>query len=304
MGYYQLFILSSVGVLTFIVVFLSLISKKKFSPMQGMVISMFFGMNTGLTIGVLLGGTFQGNLFLSTIVSMAIGMLAGLLCGICFTILSMLEGLMAGLMGGMMGAMLGEMVIEEQLIDLIRIFLLLSITTIFLFVLFQQPKNQKTKNNLWLLKPILLATSILIFIVVEDSLAKKQIGSIFKEFSQSHSNHSVNMKGNTEQVISIQAEKMKYSLSNIEVKKDQQVTLILENLDPVEHDIEFNTTFYETKNGSQHKNHSNKDFIHLHAQPQTSSKQSFVMTKSGIYEYYCTIAGHKELGIVGRVIVK
>ncbi|WP_391201552.1 hypothetical protein [Psychrobacillus sp. L4] len=147
MGYYQLFILASITVLTLIIVILARKSKKIFNPMQGMITSMFFGMNIGLTAGVLLGVTFQGNLFLSTILSMSIGMLAGSLCGGYFGILAVLEGLMAGLMGGMMGAMLGEMINQEQSISLIRIFLIISITTIFLFFLLPHQKNQKSKNK-------------------------------------------------------------------------------------------------------------------------------------------------------------
>ncbi|MFY3790238.1 hypothetical protein ACOQFO_00725 [Ureibacillus sp. MALMAid1270] len=165
MGYYQLFILVSLLILTVIVILLSRILKKNIKPMHGMSIIMFYSMNFGLTIGTLFGGLFQGNLFLSTVVSILSGLIIGLICGSVFGILAALEGIMSGLMGGMMGAMLGEMVSLEQIIPLVRIFLLLSILTIFLFAIFSKRNNLKdTSNKFWVLKPLVILALISFYI--------------------------------------------------------------------------------------------------------------------------------------------
>ncbi|WP_208859815.1 hypothetical protein [Sporosarcina ureae] len=173
MGNYEIFILGSLGLLTLIVVTLAIIWRKRFRTMHGMMISMFFGMNVGLTAGVLFGVTYQGDLYFSTILSMTIGILAGALCGFCFGILCVIEGVMAGLMGGMMGAMLGEMIIVNQSINLIKIFLFLSISTIFVITILKSSKGTKIENKRWFLKPVLLSVFIAVYIISGNSFAEE-----------------------------------------------------------------------------------------------------------------------------------
>ncbi|MCK1998342.1 plastocyanin/azurin family copper-binding protein [Psychrobacillus psychrodurans] len=303
-----MFILASLTVLTLIILLLARHSKKIFNPMQGMVTSMFFGMNIGLTAGVLLGVTLQGNLFLSTILSMAIGILAGSICGRYFGILSILEGIMSGLMGGMMGAMVGEMINQEQSMSLIRLFLLISITTIFLFFLLPHKKNQKIENKIWLLKPIILAASIIFYFVGGVSFAEKQVSSISTtpSPSQDHNDHSNNVENkieNNSKVITIQAENMKYSLTEIVLKKNQPITVVLENMDNVEHDIEMKIPTLNSSSESTHNHGTEENLIHLHAEPNSSEQLTFTPVGTGVYKYICTIPGHKESGMVGQVLV-
>lgn len=305
MGYYQIFILASLVGLALIVFILARISQSIFNPMQGMVTSMFFGMNIGLTAGILLGVTFQGNLFLSTILSMGIGMLAGSICGRYFGVLSVLEGVMSGLMGGMMGAMLGEMISEEQSIALIRIFLLLSITTIFLFFLLPDKKNQKIQNKRWLLKPVILAFSIIFYFIGGVSLAENQMSSISKDSISEHQNHTNSEANNTNknsQVITIQAKNMKYSITEVFIEKNQPVTFVLENLDNIEHDIEIKIPTLND-NDLKHNHDTKESLIHLHAEPKSTENLTFTPVGTGVYEYICTIPGHKESGMVGQVLV-
>lgn len=306
MGNYELFILVSLSLLTFVVITLAVIWKRKIRKMQGMVISMFFGMNVGLTAGVLLGVTYQGNLYLSTILSIVIGILAGAVCGFCFGLLSVLEGVMAGLMGGMMGAMLGEMINLHESFNLIQIFLFLSISTIFLIVILKTPENSKLKNKRWLIKPLLLALFIAVYMITGHSLAKVNEKVIHPELQHSsHSSTSNNIEefNNSSQVIAIEALKMEYSKSQIIVEKDRPVTLTLTNLDQVEHDIEIRTSSFSMLKGQKHNHEGNKDFLHLHATPESMDSITFTLTESGVYEFYCTIPGHKELGMIGRIIV-
>jgi len=43
--------------------------------------------------------------------------------------------------------------------------------------------------------------------------------------------------------------------------------------------------------------------LHLHATPENTETLTFTLTESGVYEFYCTVPGHKELGMIGQFIV-
>lgn len=180
MGYYQLFILGSLFLLTIIVLIQSRMFKRKVTPMEGMMISMYFSMNLSLTVGVLFGFTYQGDLYLSTMLSIFIGIFVGLLCGSNFGILSVLDGVMAGVMGGMMGAMLGGMVTsQDQIVPLVRIFLFLSISTIFLFAIFdKRTKLKETNSKYWFVKPLVLTILISFYFIGWVSYAERQFNSV------------------------------------------------------------------------------------------------------------------------------
>ncbi|ARK24117.1 copper-binding protein [Sporosarcina sp. P37] len=297
MGYYHFFVLGSLGLLTFIVVIWAVNLKKTIGIMRGMIISMFYGMNVGLTAGVLLGVTYQGDLFLSTIFSITIGVLAGSLCGLCFGMLSVLEGFMAGLMGGMMGAMVGEMIRVDQSISLIQIFLLLSFSTLFVIPILKTPKGSKVKSKKWILKPLTLATFTFLTVMGSNSIAERFEGQ--KELP-SKTIESAHNKGQT---IVLETADMKYSRNKIIVEKDKLVTLTLKNLDNIEHDIEIRTSSFNMITQSKHNHGESKGLIHLHALPENTETLSFTITEAGIYEFYCTIPGHKEVGMIGQFIV-
>ena len=304
LGFYHLFVLSSLGILALIVFSFAHKWKSFLTPMQGMIISMFFGMNIGLTAGVLLGVMFQGNLFQSTILSMIIGLLAGVLCGAFFGIISLLEGLMAGLMGGMMGAMLGEMIQADQSIYLIRIFLFLSITTIYLFVIITSTKSQKVKSKLWLLNPILLGAFITLYFVWGVSYAEREMVGLTKLSTHNTYSNTTKIKQTDINVITIQAQDMKYSQTEIILEENKPVRLLLNNIDKVDHDIETKMPILQENKNSHHNHGTDNDSLHLHSEAKSTEVLSFTPIEAGTYEFVCTLPGHKELGMVGRFIVK
>ncbi|MBX8947044.1 MULTISPECIES: cupredoxin domain-containing protein [Lysinibacillus] len=308
MGFYQMFVLVSLMFLLLIVIMVSRIMKKTIKPMQGMTISMFFSMNVGLTLGILFGVTFQGNLFYSTIISIILGASIGFLSGCNFGLLPMLEGLMAGLMAGMMGAMLGEMVDGGQSIVLIRIFLLLSIFTIFLFALLPS-KSQKTfQSQMGFLTPFFFSVFILFYFFGGIPFAEKQINFIKDSSLVDHNLHS-NAQNKLEKkeikIISIETENMKYSPSEVILEKNQPVSLELINKDNIEHDIEVTIPTSNTISSNNHVHHKKEEnMIHLHVGPKNTEKMSFTPINTGEYQFVCTIPGHKELGMVGKFIIK
>ena len=299
MEFFQKFILVSLIGLTLVVILLTKRTKKEITTMQGMTISMFYSMNIGLTVGVLFGVTFQGNLFYSTILSIIVGTIAGVLIGYNLGFVSILEGIMAGLMGGMMGAMLGEMINGQQSIVLIRIFLLLSVSTIFLFFIFPKGNSQKKiQEKIWLFKPLLLASLIAIYFIGAVTYAEKQVNFTTEptlHSNESHTNITENKQVQGSKDIIILTENMKYSTSKIALKKNEPVTLTITNQDSVEHDFEVIIPF-ETANGKSDsgQDSTQEDMIHLHAGPNDTQSISFTPIESGSFEFICTIPGHKE----------
>lgn len=261
-----------------------------------MMLSMIIGTNIGLTVGVLLGSSYQGNLFYSTIYSIVAGVLVGTTCGIILGVLPLLEGFMGGLMGGMMGAMLGEMLTQEESFMIINLLLTLSVSVLFLFPIIAIPSKKDTQlqNKKWLIKPFSAFLFLVIYLIIGNQIDK---GMIFSKSEQKES-HQLEIS------IDVQPLQFTYNPSKIVLKKGQRVSVTLKNYDSIEHDLEIKN--FPTKNEitENHKGHSIKNpDLHLHAPAEEQIEMAFTPTQTGTYEFYCTIPGHKEKGMVGLIIV-
>lgn len=49
--------------------------------------------------------------------------------------------------------------------------------------------------------------------------------------------------------------------------------------------------------------HHHEGVIAAHADPGTTATVMFTPTKAGEYDFTCTISGHKEAGMVGKLVV-
>ncbi|WP_429875531.1 plastocyanin/azurin family copper-binding protein [Fictibacillus sp. NRS-1165] len=102
-------------------------------------------------------------------------------------------------------------------------------------------------------------------------------------------------------------QKQYVSFVRTRLKRNEKITLTLINHDAIEHDIEISPFLYQTFNGghnssSSHTQHSKKDnVLHLHASSKTTNQLTFVPKIQGTYQFYCTIPGHKELGMIGHI---
>lgn len=294
-------LIGMLAVLTVGILVLAKLRQSKFGPMHGMIVSMYYAMNVGLTAGVLYGVLHQGNLFFSTLAAMAIGMLAGTLCGLCFGMLSIIEGIMAGIMGGMMGAMLGEMIQPDQSNLFIQFFLLLSVSTVFIILIATSAKDTPVQSKQWMLKPLSLLVACVLFLVIANSYTTKN-GTLPQVTHNNHGSASESVDRHDQQ-ITVVTKEMKYSLNEILVEKNVPVILTMDNLDTVEHDIEIRTdAFMELGDSHQHHGASN-NWLHLHTAPFAKETLRFQVEESGVYEFYCTIPGHKEQGMRGQLIV-
>jgi uncharacterized cupredoxin-like copper-binding protein len=312
---YPLFISITLFLLVLVCIIMGKILKDRLHSMSYMMISMYTGMSIGLTLGVMFGALYQGDLFYSTLLSMGMGAAAGMLIGIIHSPISCIEGLMAGLMGGMMGAMLGEMISTNESILILKILSVLSLCSIFLFFVFQRTTPQQyliTKK--WLFKPMTVFVVILAFLIIGEllfkpaslphtELPKDQTGQ-----QSQHNHNSSNSSNHSEeaQIIKIIASDMRYQPSIITVSKDKTSTIVLQNDDQIEHDIEvkgITANVPGSPDGHDHHSSQSNGSLHLHAQANSSSKLEFFPTEKGVYEFFCTVPGHKESGMSGTLIV-
>lgn len=311
-------IISVVLTLLVLISFLiSLFNRKQISKMGGMMTSMCIGMGVGLTVGVLVGILFQGDLFTSTIISMGLGMLTGLIVGLPLSTFAILDGIFAGLMGGMMGAMLGEMIPLSEGIQLVQILLAITLcTTVIIFTnLLKASSNEKINNWKWFTRPVLTFIVLLLFFIIIDKIDITS-SKIQPNAQHNHGEHSESEESEksekVENVIDIVAPGNTYEPNQITISKLEPVTIRFSNTDTVEHDLEIRHIPIKISDSSHHADHehnseqhksSTNTTIHLHATPNNTASLTFQPLEKGIYEFYCTIPGHKENGMVGSLIV-
>lgn len=312
MNSFYYFVMLTLSLMFIIAVIMSHNYKSRLRVMSGMILSMSIGTSVGLTVGVLFGSLYQGNLFYSTLYSVLAGILAGATFGLVFGVLPSLEGFMGGLMGGMMGAMLGEMITNDQSIIVMNLFLTLSVSILFLFPILSVSSNKEEKihTKKWLFNPLFILFFLTTYLLLGNQLDKQMILS--NSSSPKQQSHHLNpndellQKENQqlELTINVQPSQFSYDPSKITVKKGQTVSLILNNEDSIDHDIEINDIPFDQNRNDNHKGHINKkaDF-HLHAAAKKQTKLTFTPLKQGTYEFFCTIPGHKEKGMTGFLII-
>ncbi|MCC6176356.1 MAG: cupredoxin domain-containing protein [Chloroflexi bacterium] len=78
----------------------------------------------------------------------------------------------------------------------------------------------------------------------------------------------------------------KFTPDTLKVSAGNPVTLVLENKGLIEHDFHVGTFD-----------------VHVHAQPRATVQKTVTFDRPGTYEYDCTIPGHKEAGMKGKIVV-
>ena len=103
----------------------------------------------------------------------------------------------------------------------------------------------------------------------------------------------------------------RFEPSVVEVPVGHRVKLTLVNDGLVEHDVEIvgvpandievvgAAEGHERLGGGHHE----EDVVAAHAEPGTPATVIFTVTEAGEYEFACTIPGHKEAGMVGKLVV-
>ena len=109
--------------------------------------------------------------------------------------------------------------------------------------------------------------------------------------------------------ISIDLKEFAFQPSEIEVPQGALVRVILRNSGTIEHDWavqEIDVTTFNAGPQAGHDMHAMTNAPKLHAATQVgqTARLEFRPEKAGTYEILCTVAGHKEAGMKGRLIVK
>jgi uncharacterized cupredoxin-like copper-binding protein len=113
------------------------------------------------------------------------------------------------------------------------------------------------------------------------------------------------------QELSVAAKEFAFAPAALTAKAGQPITISLQNTGAVEHDWsirEIAISGEATSSGDAPSGHTMGgmgDEPKLHVAVGTGGKGTLTFTpsKPGTYEYYCTVAGHKEAGMVGTLTI-
>ena len=110
--------------------------------------------------------------------------------------------------------------------------------------------------------------------------------------------------------ITVEAADFTYEPVSITVPAGQPVTLMLKNTGKVEHDFvidKIDVTNVETSDSGPAEHHQMRAMpeydLHFFAKAGEVASLQFTALEPGNYEIFCSIAGHKEAGMIGALIV-
>jgi len=111
--------------------------------------------------------------------------------------------------------------------------------------------------------------------------------------------------------IDIKAENMRFVPDTIQVPAGKTVMIRMQNMDSNQHDFEVGGLTAEIMGRTGMKDESmDMDMsdgmmgtINMHSAAKGKASVTFRTDKPGTYDIYCTMTGHKESGMVGKLIV-
>jgi len=111
--------------------------------------------------------------------------------------------------------------------------------------------------------------------------------------------------GDEAQAVTLKLKDISYTSTTLEAAVGQPVALTLINEGALEHDFSIKriaVTGVSESNPVDH-GHTHGD-LHAAVRPGEMNVLTFTPTEPGVYEFYCTVSGHKEAGMVGTLIVR
>lgn len=108
------------------------------------------------------------------------------------------------------------------------------------------------------------------------------------------------------ETVDLTANAMAFGSKELTLEKGKTYKLVFNNSDAVEHDfaidkipVKITAEGHDGGHGS-----SKKADLHVHADAGKTESVEFTPTEIGTYNFYCTVVGHKDAGMVGQLVVK
>lgn len=101
--------------------------------------------------------------------------------------------------------------------------------------------------------------------------------------------------------------KMMFIPERVEARRGEQVKFMLRNNGELDHEFVLASTQDNLKHAEEMKRYPDMEHDDPNAkrlEPKKTSEIVWRFTKSGEFEYGCLIPGHREAGMIGRVVVK
>lgn len=105
------------------------------------------------------------------------------------------------------------------------------------------------------------------------------------------------------QVVQVRATEFGFSPGTIRVTAGQPVRLVLTNGGQIEHDLRVEKVPASGIKLSEAGHGHGAGEVAAHTEKGTQAWVEFTPTKPGTYELVCTIAGHKDAGMKGQLVV-
>ena len=115
--------------------------------------------------------------------------------------------------------------------------------------------------------------------------------------------------GSAPRQVAVLAQGFRFTPGTLELTYQQPVRLLLRNPDTVEHDFQVDTFPMKAGSGGSGHQHApvgnaGSETLHVHAAAGRESSLTFTPLARGEFAVYCTIPGHKDLGMVATLIVR
>ncbi len=123
------------------------------------------------------------------------------------------------------------------------------------------------------------------------------------------SSNSMNMTASTpakpDRTVVLQAKNVKFLPDKLTISMGSVVELKLENQDATEHDVQVDGLDANVMSGgAMSAGHGGAQMVVVHTMANMMGSVVFTANKKGTYNFYCTIAGHKDSGMVGTLTVE
>lgn len=104
--------------------------------------------------------------------------------------------------------------------------------------------------------------------------------------------------------VRVTAENMRFAPDQIQFPAGERVIITLQNKDGVEHDLQVDglqvEPLDELDRPGEHEG-ADDSTLALHTSPNGMARLTFRTEQRGTFDFYCTIPGHKEAGMVGEL---